>query len=202
MGAKKNKLADLEIEAATEIERRRRKRKVYPEAGKTRIAKDVRSGIRKPPPVPKNKGLSEIKELDPHDEVFRHPEGAKRKWIAPDGSPVVDESELSWRDVISRDRQRKTNDRRARARKNEAMVQAAQRTLETHVTKDNQDLDIYDEEKLLAEGILDFEDWDNEELIRGYRRNRQGRFGAPPKYIPREVQQAALDSSSTGESER
>jgi hypothetical protein len=52
--------------------------------------------------------------------------------------------------------------------------------------------EVDDEDRLIAESILDLEDWDNEELIRGYRRNRSGRFGEAPKYISREIQQEAF----------
>jgi hypothetical protein len=49
-------------------------------------------------------------------------------------------------------------------------------------------MEVYDEDKVIAEGILSLDDWDDEELIRGYRRSRNGRWGPAPKYIPREVQ--------------
>jgi len=185
-------LKDLEITTATKLEKRRRRYR-YPQGGHTRIAKQVRGGKKVPPPVPKNKALSEIKEMDPHDEAFRTPRGRPRKWVNTDGTPKVDVESLGWRDRINYEQQIKFNNRRAKIRKYEAEVIAATRTMEEHVSRQTSEkLDIYDEDKLLAEQILDFDDWDNEELIRGYRRGRAGRFGAPPKYIPREVQQAAF----------
>lgn len=53
-------------------------------------------------------------------------------------------------------------------------------------------IEVYDEDRIIAEGIVTLDDWDNEELVRGYRRDRNGKFGTPPKYIPREVQQEAF----------
>lgn len=39
-------------------------------------------------------------------------------------------------------------------------------------------------------GTLDVSDWDLEELLRGYRRSKNGRFsGRPPSIVPREVHQ-------------
>lgn len=184
-------LSDLELTAATELEKKR-VRVRYPQGGKTRIARDVRAGKRKKPPVPKNKSVSEIAEMDPHDPAFRHKSGKPRKYEDIDGTPLIPEEELSWMDLVRRDKQRRHNDRRARTRKGEAKIIAAVRELETHVTTEQKAMDIYDEEKLIAEQILDFDDWDDEELIRGYRRGRKGNFGKPPKYIPREVQQAAF----------
>jgi hypothetical protein len=64
--------------------------------------------------------------------------------------------------------------------------------LSSPTTKEEHALGIYDEEKAIAEGILTLDDWDDEELVRGYRRNRSGKFGAAPKYVPREVQQEAF----------
>jgi hypothetical protein len=52
--------------------------------------------------------------------------------------------------------------------------------------------EVDDEDRLIAEKVLDLDDWDNEELIRGYRRNRSGKFGAAPTYVSREIQQEAF----------
>lgn len=186
---KRNNLDTIELEVAAEFERRRRRRKMYPEGGKTRVAKQVRAGKRRVPPVPEGKTLSEIKEMDPHDEAFRHPDGRKRKWHNPDGTPKTEPE--TWKDEIRAHRQGKANDRRARVRKWEAEVTVAQKTVKS-VSPSQSELDLYDEDKLVAENILSLDEWDNEELIRGYRRNRDGKFGAPPKYIPREIQQEAF----------
>jgi hypothetical protein len=78
--------------------------------------------------------------------------------------------------------------------KNKSMAEiiVATRTMEKHVNSTERGMELYDEDRAIAEGILDLGDWDVEELVRGYRRNRDGRFGKPPKYIPREIQQAAF----------
>lgn len=193
MSPRKNTLADLEIDVAAKLREKRRKRVRYAAGTKTRIASEVRAGRKRPPPSPKNKTISEIDEMDPHDPQFRLPQGRPRKYIATNGEPILDNGELSWKDEIRRDRQTKANDRRARVRKHEAKVVAAVRTMEKHVTKGQQDkMEIYDEDKLIAEGELNLDDWDTEELVRGYRRNRSGKFGKPPQYISREVQQFAF----------
>jgi hypothetical protein len=189
MARPQNSLGKIELEVAADLERKRRKRRAPAELGKTRIAKQVSVRERKPPPVPKNKSLDEIRAMDPEDPAFRHPEGAKRKWADKSPDEITD-----WRDVIRADRQRKTNERRARARKWEAEVVAAQRVLERkpNMSDKLEKRDVYDEERAIAEGILNLDDWDNEELIRGYRRGRNGRFGKPPAFVPREVQQEAF----------
>lgn len=180
---KRNALEIIEIETAQEVERKRRKKR-YPAAPDTRIAASVKERERLPPPVPKNKSLSEIRAMDPDDPAFKHPQGAKRKH---EGKQPED-----WKESIRAYQQKKKNERRARVRKWEAETVAAQRTLDQHARKDDKDKDIYDEEKLIAEGILSLDEWDNEELIRGYRRNRDGKFGKPPAFIPREIQQEAF----------
>lgn len=192
MGAAKNKLGELDLEKKAERRTVRRRRKAYPEGGNTRIAKARRAGQRKPVPVPKGKSLIEVREMDPHDEGFRHKVGRKRRWHNPDGSPK--EKPASWKDEVRAYRQRKANDRRARVRKYEAEVILAQKVIKnkSKPQADGTQIDIYDEDKLVAESILDLEDWDDEELIRGYRRNRNGKFGVAPKYIPRELQQEAF----------
>lgn len=186
---KKNGLAGLEVETAAQIERRQHRRRRTPK-GKTRIAAESRTGERKPPPVPKNKSLQEIQEMDEQDPQFRHPQGKPRKWHDLDGE--VKTEPKTWKDVVRADRQRKANARRAKVRKWEAEVTVAQEVMEGHTKKKDHDVDVYDEEKLIAEGVLELDGWDNEELIRGYRRNRDGKFGKAPKYIPREVQQQAF----------
>lgn len=190
MGSKKNQLAGIELEVAREYERRRKRRKRYPEGGQTKIAEERKAGNRKRVPVPEGKSLKEITETDRHDPGFRSPAGRPRKWEAIDGEPLKEPE--NWREVIRKAYQKKENDRRARVRKWEAQVVVAQKTLRSHAKKKNKEIDIYDEEKLIAENILNLDEWDNEELIRGYRRNRRGDFGAPPKYIPREIQQEAF----------
>jgi hypothetical protein len=192
VGKEKNNLGRINITIPAEIKKRRRHGKRYAKGGHTRVAVDVRKGIRKPPPVP-NKDLKEIIAMDEHDEAFRHgATGHPRRWHNIDGT--VKEEPVSWKDKVRAYRQSKTNDRRARVRKHEAEVVVASKVLKTQrkAQLDGQKIDIYDEDRLIAEAILNLDEWDNEELIRGYRRNRNGKFGVAPKYIPREIQQEAF----------
>lgn len=188
---KKNGLNGLEIETAASLDhRRKRLRRRHNPKGATRIVEKTKTKERLPPPVPKNKSLKEIQELDENDPQFRHLSGRPRKWHEVDGE--VKTKPQTWKDVVRADRQKKANARRARVRKWEAEVTVAQEVMEGHTNGDDHKMDIYDEEKLIAEGVLELDGWDNEELIRGYRRNRDGKFGKAPKYIPREVQQQAF----------
>lgn len=184
---KRNGLVDLDINKATPRRDLRKKTKtMYPAGGHTRIADEVRSNDRLPPPVPKNKSLAEIHAMDPEDPQFRHPQGHPRKWTGDES-----DDELSWRDIIRRNEQlNSSNPQRAKIRKYEAEVMKAKEILEQ--PSSGNDLEVYDEDRALAEGILTFDDWDDEELVRGFRRNRSGNFGRPPKFIPREVQQEAF----------
>lgn len=196
---KRNTLDKIELEVMADVQKRGHKRRRYKPGQKSRVAESVRKGGRKPPPVP-DKNLKEIVEMDPHDPAFRDPTGVgrPRRWHDTDGS--VKEEPTSWKDKIRADRQRKANDRRARVRKWEAEVVVAAKVLKDVKNKKGPDggeiprsqIDVYDEDKLIAEAILNLDEWDNEELIRGYRRNRNGKFGVPPKYIPREIQQEAF----------
>lgn len=188
---KRNELADLEDAVATEVEVRRKKRVKVDKTDRTRIARDVRKGIRKPPPVPRARSLAEIHDMDPQSKLLRHPDGRPRKhFVAEDSVEIRDD--LPFRDTVRADRQRRANERRGRARKGEAEVVKAREVLERPSNARENKLDIYDEERAIAEGILSLDDWDNQELIRGYRRSRDGKFGKPPKYIPREVQHEAF----------
>jgi hypothetical protein len=193
----KNSLDKLELEAARDYEknRQRRRRKdtelKRKTGANTRIGKGVGKRGRKPPPVPAGKTLSEIRDMPPESEDFRHRgQGRPRRWENPDGTPKT--KPANWKDEIRAAHQRKTNAKRARTRKWEAEVVVAQHTLAKHTSDDLNDKGIYDEDKLIAEAVLDLEEWDNEELIRGYKRNRNGRFGKAPAYIPREIQQEAF----------
>jgi hypothetical protein len=199
VGSKKNSLDQIELETAREYEKKhRRKRRIHRqrqrEVGeRTRIGKGVGGRKRKVPPVPKDKTLAEIKEMPPESEEFRLPDGRPRRWENPDGT--VKTEPQTWMDYVRAADQKNRNARRARARKYEAEVVVAQKIL----AKKNRSRDprlpesqVDDEERLIAEKILDLDDWDNEELIRGYRRNRSGRFGQPPTYVPREIQQEAF----------
>lgn len=162
-----------------------KKGKINPALGRSRIQEGVRRRERLPPAVPKNKSMGEVKAMDPDHPDFKVFPGV-RKYQRDD----VNIKELDWRAQARADKQKRFNERRARARKEEALVVKAIQTLEEPTTMAQNKLGIYDEDKAIAEGILDLEDWDDEELIRGYRRNRDGRWGPPPKYVPREIQQA------------
>jgi hypothetical protein len=187
---KKNSLGDLDVVNPTQVKpprprtgkaKRRRGRKLAATIpGNTRIADDVKTGGRLPPPVPPGRSLREVVDLDPDDPAFKHKRGRHRK--------VRDPNDL--RDMMAADKQGRMNARRAKARKNEATAVAAAEVMEKHVSrKESKELGVYDEDLAVAQGILDLDDWSNEELIRGYRKNRNGRFGKAPKYIPRELQQ-------------
>lgn len=198
VGSKKNLLAQIELETARDVEKRRkRKRRVFQErkrqvGARTRIGKDVGERKRRVPPVPGGRSLKEIKEMDPEDPAFRHPIGRERRWENIDGTPKVEL--VSWTDHIRAKDQKERNKRRARVRKWEAEVVVAQKILskKAKVQKSDMAKGVYDEDRLVAESILDLDEWDNEELIRGYRRNRNGKFGVAPQYIPREIQQEAF----------
>lgn len=183
------------------LDERRKKPKKKPRAIKhagkktkgqrTSIAKEVRKGNRKPPPVPEGKSLEEIAELDPDDPSFKHPQGRKRK------HQDVPNEELAWTDSIRKDRQKRANARRAKVRKREAEIVKTEerRRIEKGTSGKGpaaKGAGLELEDQMYADGLLDMDDWDDEELIRGYRRKRNGKFGSPPKYIPREVQQAAM----------
>lgn len=152
----------------------------------SRMADPIMRGERRAPKVPKNKGVAEIYEMDPDDKAFKHPQGNKRTTgnITPETSDLFD-----WRDVMRSDKQRRMNGRRARGRKGEAVAVKAVQVLEQGTTSEQRRKGIYDEDLAVAEGILSLDDWDDEELIRGYRRGRSGQFGPPPKFIPAEIQQ-------------
>jgi len=196
VGSKKNSLDQIELETAREYEKRRkRKKQKYRRqqrgvGARTRIGKGVGGRKRKVPPVPEGKTLAEIKEMPPEDETFRHPDGRPRRWENPDGT--VKNEPQTWMDHIRAADQKSRNERRARARKYEAEVVVAQKVLKKRTPGSPIPAEVDDEERLIAEKILDLDDWDNEELIRGYRRNRNGRFGQAPTYVPREIQQEAF----------
>lgn len=172
---------------------RKKKKQPVPEHLKgTRMGKAVRKGERKPPAVPKNKSLGEVEEMDPDDPGFKHPDGRPRTTgnIPKDRTKHGDASPA---DVMRADKQHRANARRARARKGEAVVTKAVEVLHAKPTtatpKTHKGERVSDEERAVAEGIMSLDDWDDEELIRGYKRNRNGRFGAAPKFIPKEIQQ-------------
>lgn len=178
----KNPLSEIDLETARELVPRRRKRKRYEQGTKTRIAADVRSRKRMAPGVPKNKALSEIVVMDADDPVFKILPGMPRKIRDPN----------NWRELAREDKMVRARARRAKTRKWEAEVVVAARTMEKHVSSRDREMDLFDEDRAIAEDTLSLESWDVEELVRGYRRGRNGKFGVAPKYIPREVQQAAF----------
>jgi len=170
----------------------KRKPKKVPEHLKTtRMAKDIKAGA-PVPPVPKNKSLAEIVEMDPDDPAFKLQKGRPRTSndLTPDD---IKASKAPVEDAIRADKQKRANKRRAKARKAASTTVAAVEVLHASPTsgpasKYERKKGIYDEDKVVAEGILSLDDWDDEELIRGYRRDRNGKFSNPPKFIPREIQ--------------
>jgi hypothetical protein len=189
----KDELAKIEEQVAGEIKRKRKRRatKQWPQGGKTRIAADVRARKRFPPPVPA-RPLSEILEMDPLDPEFKHPDGRKPIW---EGIP---DEELDAFDLMRKKKQQRSTARKARIRKYEAVVMKSHEILSETPEGDEPGAGsmvrkgVYAEDRMIAEGILALDDWDDEELARGYRRNRDGKFGKPPQFIPREVQQEAF----------
>lgn len=196
MTAAKNK---LNREAVGETEptvkrvdqyRKRRKVVVPPELKGSRMGKAIKAKERTAPKVPKNKTLAEVLEMDPDDEGFKHKTTSRRTTGALTKEQLRSE-EVDWLQAVRADKQRRFNGRRARARKGEAtLVKAVEILDESQKTsKGKNRKGIFDEDVVIAEGILSLDDWDDEELIRGYRRERSGKFGQAPKFIPREVQQ-------------
>lgn len=156
----------------------------------THIAAETKKGKRKPPPVPA-KTLEQIAEMDPDDPAFKHPQGRPRKY---EGKP---KESLDWADSVRQDKQRRAQQRRARVRKREAEIIKTEerRRIERGpmpVPKKKAKGGVGAEDLMYAEGTLNMDDWDTEELIRGYRRNRNGKFGKAPAFIPTEVQQECV----------
>jgi hypothetical protein len=172
---------------------KKKKKKKYPKGAKTSIAKDVRARKRQPPVVPEGMSLAEIRALDPDDPRLKHKtkKGTKGRPRKHDGKKKED---LEWTDSVRQGKQKRTNDKRAKVRKHEAEVIATVTELKSEGTKikRKEDPDLDDETILIEEGYLSLDDWDTEELVRGYRRGRSGKFGKPPRYVPRELQQEIL----------
>ncbi len=157
------------------------------------MAKEIRNG-KKVPPRPKGKSLEEITEMDPDDPAFKITPAKPRTTgnIKPgEGKKLVDSGEKTWKEVSRADNSGRKNARRARARKAESVTVAAVEVLHQKpgATKPNRRKGLYEEDIVVAEGIVSLDDWDDEELIRGYRRGRNGKFGKPPKFIAKEIQQ-------------
>ena len=138
-------------------------------------------GGRKPPPVPKGKSREEIAEMDPDDPAFKHPDGAKR-------IPLSIREMMGLRSVATMDKQNRANARRAKVRKYEAEIVAAQRESMNNGVIRATSVETA-EAALIAAGEMTLDDWSDEELIRGYRKNRNGKFGPPPKWVSQEVMQ-------------
>lgn len=191
--AAKNKLSPKAVAAAkpTVMKKAKKKKQPVPEYLKgTRMAKEIRNGERNPPHIPKGKSLKDIVEMDQDDPALKMKPGRPRTTgtITP---KQARSDEVSWHDAAKHDRQKRFNERRARARKGEVVTVKAVEVLDkdkktsSHTRKKG----VYDEDVVIAEGLIDLDDWDDEELIRGYRRNRNGKFGVPPTFVPREIQQ-------------
>lgn len=187
---KRNQLDKIEKLTADELDRRRGTVARRPKKKKSKGVK-----------LPKNKTAAEIKEMDPDDPSFKHPQGRKRKYDYDD--PNLDTSQMTLREIGRYEKQQSANRQRAKARKKDAVAAATAREEgldERHSGSAGYAIDpitgkhvqMHDEDVLIADGKLDLDDWDEEELIRGYRRGRNGRFPEPPKFIPREVAQEAF----------
>lgn len=189
MSKSKNKLGKVDLAAIDPPEERRKKRRRVPSGGpggKTRMAREVRTRQREAMPPDLGIGLKELEGVDDDDPRLKIKPGRPRKYEDPD-------EELDWEAKIRRHKQKRYRERRARVRKYEAEVVEATRVMNKHATgEQNRNMEVFDEELAIAQGLLNFDDWDNEELIRGYRRGRSGKFGKPPRFIPREVQQQAF----------
>lgn len=151
---------------------------------------------RRPPVVPKGKSLAEIKATDPESPEFKHPKmGQPIKKARSDPKKSKD---LPWKDVAKEDKQGRARKRRASVRRYEAEIVAVARQRGTPISAEPKRIEVMDKklrkigDEAVATHVLDLDEWDNEELARGYRRNRNGRWGAPPKMIPREIQQEAF----------
>jgi hypothetical protein len=197
---KRNTLSKLEAVTANEIERNR-KISTRPRtstkkgiSGRTKAAHDARRGRgRKPVKMPKGKSAAEIKKMDPDDPSFKHPQGRPRKYNYDED---IDTSEMSVAEIGRIEKQRGSNKIRAKVRKREAVLE---KTAEEEYPRGNnqpvsrvEGESMYAEDLLIADGKVDLDDWDSEELIRGYRRNRAGKFDPPPKFIPREIMTEAF----------
>ena len=189
---RKNQLDKVEKLTAAELDRRRTR--AVPARGRKRKVKKSKGAK-----VPKNRTAAEIKLMPDDDPAFKHPQGAKRKYP----EPGEDTSHLSIREIERAEKQESANRKRAKARKADAVAAATAHEegmderhsgsagwAEDPVTGER--VQMFDEDVLIADGKLSLDDWDEEELIRGYRRDRSGRFADPPKFIPREVQQEAF----------
>jgi hypothetical protein len=176
--------------------RKKKKHEVPAHLKGTRMAKLIQNG-KKVPAMPHNKTLEEIYEMDQDDPAFKNP-GSRPRTTGLITPEKARSGEHSYIEIARADKQKRANERRARARKGEAVVTKAVEVLHDQGgrgrVKKKKGVSgkmekVYDEEAVVAEGILNLDDWDDEELIRGYRRTRSGRFGQPPKFIPKEIQQ-------------
>jgi len=192
--AAKNKLDRKAVADAepTVMRKPKPKKKVIPDHLKgTRIAKELKDGTRKTvPTTPKNKSLAEIMEMDPDDPQLKQVDRTPRT-TGNITKEQVRSGEVDWAAAARADRQKRFNKRRAHGRKGEAIVVKAVEVLDDdkRTSKHDRKKGVYDEDVVVAEGIMNLDDWDDEELIRGYRRNRTGGFGKPPVFVPREIQQ-------------
>lgn len=159
------------------------------ELGKPKPAKKLNGSVRgrrhaggrKPPPVPKGKSREEIAEMDPDDPAFKHRTGGKR-------IPLEVREERGFRAVAQMDKQNRANARRADVRQYEAEIVVAQRESMNKGVIRAASVETAETE-LIRAGEMTLDDWSDEELIRGYRKNRNGRFGPPPKWVPQDVMQ-------------
>lgn len=139
-------------------------------------------GTPRPIPIPPGKTRAQIAEMDPDDPAFLKNKPVRRK-------TVEDRRKEGFISVAQGDKQRRQHARKARVRKLDSEIMAAKReaSMNGKTVRGSSPQEI--EGALIAAGELTLDDWDDQELIRGYRRNRDGKFGPPPKWIPQEVAQ-------------
>jgi hypothetical protein len=183
---RRNGLSDLEPIPMSELGRGRRPKALK---GSTRGRRTTYNRLA-PPPSPKGKTREEIAEMDPDDDAFVHPGGGLGRKRS---RKTMEQREAEGpRSVAQGDKQRRNNARRAKIRKYEAEVVAAQREAMANGNGNklisSQNFEVV-EANLVARGEISFDEWTDEELIRGYRKNRNGKFGPPPKWVSQEVVQ-------------
>lgn len=177
--AKSNSLKGAEVVSAAELERRRKRAPKRAQGSATGRTQKKRTP-RKAAPVPKGvETLEDLDQIDDDDPELKYTDTRPR-------SRMNAKSETAH-DDFRQDKQRRANARRAKIRKHEAKVEVVRKQNPEMVKANHSTVEVV-ENDLIVGGAIDLDDWDDTELIRGYRRNRDGKFGAPPKYIPREVQ--------------
>lgn len=129
-----------------------------------------------------SKSRAEIAEMDADDPAFKIKDNRPRV-------EVEARREQGFLSVVQLDKQRRARERRAKIRKLDAEVMAAKREASMNGRPVSGTTVQTAEVQLIQQGDMTLEDWSDEELIRGYRKNRNGKFGPPPKWVPQQVAQ-------------